>query len=145
MKIANLILLGALLAACSTPSIIPGVPLPSSLHADLIFVGRITASEPIFVADGDVFMDAKSLTFESVDQPGTGITAIDTGWCQSGDLGKKALLVLLRRNSPLVDASPDRPFFVYACPVIDAEVVRELREHEVCFRPDPPDYFCQKR
>jgi hypothetical protein len=92
---------------------------------------------------GDVATEGQELTIEAADRPGFSVIAYDQGICSHDDLGDKALLVFLRRNPPR--HGPDRPYYVYACPVLDKETREELRQHEVCFEPDPPTYFCPKR
>lgn len=145
MRAVHIICCAGLLASCSSAPDVAGPQLPATMHADLIFVGRLISSEPAALLTGDVLVEAQMRTFEAVDQPGASIVAYDQNICQQGDLGDKALLVFLRRNPPSRYRGPDRPYYVYACPVVDAETVERVRRHEVCFRPDPPDYFCPKR
>jgi hypothetical protein len=142
LKLPVVLVAALAVAACITNISRPdSSPLPLSMHADIIFVGRIVSSEPIHLVDGDVVSDGFVRTFEAVDQPGTRVVAIDVGGCPDGDLGDKALLVFLDKAK----RSPERKYYVYACPVIDIATMRQLRGYEVCFRPDPPTYFCSRR
>lgn len=133
------------LAACAFhPTEVPKDSSSLSIHADMIFVGRIVSSQPMYLVLGDVFMDAYKRTFEPVYRPGASVVAYDKGLCPSDNVGSGALLVFLRRDAQSRDGHADQPLHVYACSVLDTATVDQITEYEVCFQPNPPEYACSK-
>jgi hypothetical protein len=129
--------------SCTTNKLGPGgAPLPVSMHADLIFVGRIVSSEPIFLVNGDVFSEGWERTFEAVHQPGSRVVAVDGRRCPDGDLGDKALLVFLESKTAARREAGDRKFYVYACPVVDVDTIRSFQQFERCFGTDSAELNC---
>lgn len=113
------------LAGCANVSSLDRADAAISVQADVVFLGRIVEAADAEVLEGDLARPARDYVFEVLGRPG--IRFEGTAWrvkCTEESLGDRALLVIAKRADPKLGS--ESPFFVFACPVVDGDVVRQI-------------------
>lgn len=113
------------LAGCANVSSADHVDASISVQADVVFLGRIVDAADTEVLIGDLAAATREYVFEVIGHPGVRFEG--TAWhvkCTEESLGDRALLVIAKRANPKFGS--ESPFFVFACPVVDPDVVGQI-------------------
>ena len=123
----KLICAGAMLglAGCANVSSSDRVDAAISVQADVVFLGRIVDAADTEVLEGDLARPARYYVFEVLGRPGIRFEGI--AWrvtCTEERLVDRAMLVIAKRANPKLGS--ESSFFVFACPVVDPDVVKQV-------------------
>ncbi len=125
LKLAPALAWAVLLAGCTTAP-------PASLRADVVTVGRVTASEPVevFFPSWDLATYKLIYTFRSDSEPDTPIRFIgNPGICPRDNAGDQAYLVFLNHAQYAGERKTVRLLELVACVPVDAKTSIGLRKN----------------